>query len=150
MAVKPIPEGYHTVTPYLIVTGVGRVIDFAKQVFRAEVTERMEAPDGSILHAEIRIGDSRIMMGEAGGPWTPMPACLHLYVTDDVDALYQQALKAGAVSMKEPADQFYGDRSATVKDACGNLWSMNNHKEDVPPDEMQRRAAEYHKKTSGG
>jgi uncharacterized glyoxalase superfamily protein PhnB len=139
MAVKPIPDGYHTVTPYLTVQGAAKLIDFLKQAFGAEETERLLRPDGTIGHAEARIGDSVVMLGDATPEFTPMPAMLHLYVTD-VDAVYKRALQAGATSLREPADQFYGDRSAGVKDACGNQWWIATHKEDVPPEELKRRA----------
>jgi len=99
----------------------------------------MRDPDGSVRHAEVRIGDSHVMMGEAGGEWTPMPAGIHLYV-EDCDAIYRRALQAGGTSLREPADQFYGDRSAGIKDPCGNSWWIATHIEDVPPAEIERRA----------
>lgn len=139
MPVKPIPEGYHTVTPYLTVPGVARLIEFLKQAFGAEEKERMARPDGAVMHAEVRIGDSMVMLGEPSGNFSPMPAMIYLYV-DDTDAAYRRALEAGATSMMEPADQFYGDRNAGVKDPSGNLWWIATHKEDVPPEEMKRRA----------
>ncbi len=138
MPVKAIPEGYHSVTPYLVVKGADRVIEFLKQVFGAKETERMSMPDGSVMHAEVRIGDSTVMLGEAGGQWGPMPTSLYMYVPD-VDAVYQRALKAGATSAMEPADQFYGDRNAGVKDSAGNVWWIATRKEDVAPDEIRRR-----------
>jgi PhnB protein len=139
MTVKPIPEGYHTVTPYLVIQGTAQLIEFLQKAFQAEETFRLEAPDGSISHAEVRIGDSRMMMGEAQGEIAPMPAMLHLYV-EDVDAVYQQALQAGAESIREPEDQFYGDRTGGVKDSFGNQWWIATHVEDVSPEEMARRA----------
>ena len=139
MAVKPIPDGYHTVTPYLVVPRVAEVIDFLKQAFGAEEMFRMPRPDGAIAHAEVRIGDSMVMMGEPMGDFQPMPAMIHLYV-DDADAMYKLALEAGATSVREPTDQFYGDRSAGVKDPAGNQWWIATHKEDVAPDELARRA----------
>lgn len=145
MAVKPIPEGYHTVTPYLVVADVRQVIDFVKQAFGAEeLSPPMEMPNGRIMHAEIRIGDSPIMLGEASGEHKPTPAMLYLYVPD-VDAVYRKAVAAGGTSIMAPADQFYGDRNAGVKDAAGNQWWIGTHKEDVPPDEMRRRAEAYGK-----
>jgi len=140
MPVKPIPEGYHSVTPYLVVKGVAALIDFLKQAFDAREIERMSRPDGTIQHAEVRIGDSVVMMGEATTPWEPMPTMLYLYVSD-TDATYQRALKAGATSVQEPADQFYGDRTAAVKDRSGNFWYIATHVEDVSPEEMKKRAA---------
>ena len=139
MAVKPIPDGYHTVTPYLTVQGVPKLIDFLKQAFEAQEIERMLQPDGTIRHAEVRIGDSVVMMGEAGGENQPMPSAIYLYVTD-TDAVYKRALQAGATSLMEPVDQFYGDRSAGVKDSSGNYWWIATHKEDVPLEELKKRA----------
>ena len=139
MTVKPVPDGYHTVTPYLVVQDVAGLIDFLERAFDAEETERMQSPDGPIMHAEVRIGDSVVMMGEAGEDTPPMPAMLHLYL-EDADAAYQRALDAGATSLREPEDQFYGDRTAGVKDDFGNQWWLATHIEDVTPEEMQRRA----------
>jgi uncharacterized glyoxalase superfamily protein PhnB len=139
MVVQPIPEGYHTVTPYLIVAGVPRLVDFLRQAFGAEETyPPTRRPDGSVAHAEIRIGDSRVMMGEPMGDFAPMPAMLYLYVRD-VDAVYHQAVAAGAITLMEPADQIYGDRNAGVKDPAGNLWWIGTRKEDVSPAELARR-----------
>jgi PhnB protein len=129
--VKPIPDGHHVVTPYLIVEGAERVLDFMKRVFDAKETLRVDGPDGTIGHAELRIGDSMVMLGNAGGPWKPIPASLHIYVAD-VDATYHKALAAGATSVREPADQPYGDRSAGVRDATGNTWWLARHIADVP------------------
>ena len=108
MAVKPVPDRYHTVTPYLTVEGVPKLLDFVKRVFDATELERMSRPDGTIGHAEVRIGDSVVMMGEARGESKPMPGTLYAYVSD-TDAVYKRALEAGAASLMEPADQFYGD-----------------------------------------
>jgi uncharacterized glyoxalase superfamily protein PhnB len=139
MAVKPIPEGYHSITPYLTVPGAAKLLDFLKQAFEAEEIHRMARPDGAIMHAEVRIGDSPVMMGEPMGSCEPMFGSLYLYVPD-VDAVYKRALQAGATSTSEPADQFYGDRSAGIKDPVGNQWWIATHKEDVPPEEIARRA----------
>ena len=139
MAVNYIPKGYNTVTPYLIVEGADKVIDFVKQSFGAVEIERLPGPDGKIGHAEVRIGDSVIMLGEAGDHWKPMPCSIYLYV-QDTDAAYKRALEAGATSVMEPADQFYGDRNAGVKDSSGNLWWIGTHIEDVSPEEIRRRA----------
>lgn len=142
MAVKPIPDGYHTVTPYLIVQGADKLLDFMKQVFAAEETVRMPRADGSVGHAEVRIGDSVVMMGEASEQFPSLPGSIHLYV-DDCDATYGRALEAGATSVQEPANQFYGDRSAGVRDLAGNLWWIATHVEDVPEEEMAKRAQEW-------
>lgn len=136
---ESIPEGYHSVTPYLVVEGVPKLIDFLKAAFDAVETERVPGPDGKIGHAEVRIGDSVVMMGEAGGESKPMPAMIYLYVSD-ADANYKRALDAGATSLMEPADQFYGDRSAGVKDPCGNQWWIATRIENVSKEELQRRA----------
>lgn len=144
MPVNPVPPGFHTVTPYLVVTGIAKLIEFVRQAFDAEVAVCSEMPDGRIMHAEIRIGDSMIMMGEANERHAAMPSCLYLYVAD-TDAWYQRALDAGATSLMAPANQFYGDRNAGVKDLCGNYWWIGTHVEDVPPDELERRKHEFAK-----
>ena len=140
MAVKFQPEGYHTVTPYLIVQGAAQFIEFTKQAFAAQEKERMGPPDGPIMHAEVRIGDSLIMLSDASADFEPTRSSIHLYV-DDVDSMYQRALQTGADSLREPTDQFYGDRSAGIKDRFGNQWWLATHVEDVSPEEMQRRQA---------
>jgi PhnB protein len=139
MTVEPIPEGFHTVTPYLVVQGVARLIDYLKEAFQAEEIERMARHDGTIMHAMVKIGDSVIMMGEGGGTFEPRPASLYMYVAD-TDGVYQQALQAGGTSVMEPADQFYGDRNAGVKDPSGNYWWIATHKEDMSPEELRKRA----------
>ncbi len=144
MAHKAIPDGYHSVTPYLAVQGASRLLDFMGRAFNAEPRHRMQRPDGTIMHAEIKIGDSMVMLGEAQGQHQPMPCSLYLYVAD-VDAVYKRAVQAGAASLMEPADQFWGDRTASVKDPGGNHWMIATHKEDVSPDEMQKRAEAFMK-----
>ena len=125
--VKPIREGFHTITPYLTVREAAELIDFVKQAYGAEELRRGRGSAGGI-HAEVRIGDSIVMIG-GGAKWpgTPMPKAIHLYV-QDVDAVYRRALQAGATSLREPVDQFYGDREAGVKDLCGNFWYIATHK----------------------
>jgi PhnB protein len=140
MSAKHVPEGYHTVTPYLVVNNVAELIEFLKRTFGAEERELLSKPDGGIMHAEVMIGDSVVMMGEPSDESEVIPALLYLYV-DDCDAVYERALEAGATSLREPEDQFYGDRSAAVDDAFGNHWWLATHVEDVPAEEMQRRAA---------
>ena len=140
MAVKPIPDGYHTITPYMLVENVAEYLDFLAKAFGAEETERMTLPDGSVMHAEAKIGDSRVMMGGARDEWPAMPMFLYLYVPDS-DASYQRALQAGCTSLQEPKDEFYGDRTSGVKDPFGNLWWFGTHQEDVPSEEIARRAA---------
>ena len=139
MPVKPIPDGYHSVTPYLTVSDATRLLEFLKQAFDAKETERIDTENGRIARAEVRIGDSIVMLGEANGPWKPMPAGLYLYVAD-TDATYKRAIAAGATSLMEPADQFYGDRNAGVTDPVGNNWWIATHVEDVPLEELHRRA----------
>ncbi len=137
--VKPIPKGYRTVTPYLVVRDVPRLIEFLQQAFGATELLRSLRPDGSVMHAEVQIGDSRVMMGEASGEWPPMPGSVHLYVVD-TDALYHLALQAGATSLREPTNQFYGDRMAGVQDPVGNQWWIATRVENVSPVEAALRA----------
>jgi PhnB protein len=147
--VKAIPEGYHSVTPYLMLRDAAKAIDFYKKAFGAEEVLRMPMPDGRLGHAEIRIGDSHVMMAdefpEMGylGPHTRggTTVSLMLYV-DDCDAVFERAVAAGAVVKKPLADQFYGDRVGSVEDPFGHFWSIGTHKEDLSPEELQKRMAE--------
>lgn len=134
-----LPDGFHTVTPYLIVSDAAALIEFLKAAFGATEVMRMPGPEGQVMHAEVRIGDSVIEMGQANGEWPAMPGSLHIYVPD-IDAVYLRALDAGAVTLSEPKDQFYGERSASVEDPVGNLWHIATKTEDVSPEEMRRRA----------
>jgi PhnB protein len=151
MAVKPIPEGYHSVTPYLIVKGAAAAIDFYKKAFGATELFRFPMPDGQIGHAEIRVGDSHIMLADEPQDEThreighKAPRSLGgttvgimLYVPD-VDAVAKQAVAAGAKQVRPVVDQFYGDRSGTFLDPFGHVWTIGTHKEDVSSEEMQRR-----------
>ena len=140
MTAKAIPDGYHTVTPYIVVSGAAGLIDFTKQAFDAHERSRKTNPDGTVMHAEVQIGDSVLMIADASDAFAAMPAMIHLYVAD-VDAAYKSALGAGAESMRKPADQPYGDRSAGVKDTWGNQWWVATHIEDMSEDEMARRVA---------
>jgi PhnB protein len=151
MATKttPIPKGYHTVTPVLTVHGAAKLIEFLTQAFDAKETYRLPGPNGEVMHAEVKIGDSMVMVGEATDHWKPMPATIALYV-EDTDAWYKRALQAGATSVREPSDQFYGDRSAGVKDSAGNQWWIHTHIEDVPPEELQKRAEVWMKQQPRG
>ena len=143
--VKPVPQGYHTVTPYLVVDGAEKIIRFVKEAFGAQpVFEPMARPDGKIMHAEFKIGDSIVMLADASERAQATSDMLHLYVPN-VDAVYQKALKAGGKSLMEPMDQFYGDRSGSVMDPAGNRWFIATHIEDVSPAELKKRAAEYMK-----
>jgi PhnB protein len=146
MAVHHIPEGYHTATPYLIVKGAAQAIEFYKQAFGAVELFRFPVPDGRLGHAEIKVGDSPIMLADEApdmgyrGPQAlgGTPVSVLLYVKD-VDAQYQKAVAAGATVRKPVQDQFYGDRSGTLEDPFGHVWTLATHKEDVSPEEMQRR-----------
>jgi PhnB protein len=140
--VSPIPKGYHSVTPMLMVRGAAREIDFLKQAFGATEKGRHAAPDGSVMHAEVQIGDSIIMLGDAKGDCQPTTVALYLYVPN-VDEIYQRAVRAGGKSEMELADQFWGDRSGSLTDPAGNHWWIATHKEDVSADELARRAQKF-------
>ena len=149
MATRPIPEGYHTATPYLAIDGAADALEYYKKAFGAKERMRMEAPGGKIGHAEIEIGDSIVMVAdtfpqsstkapsELGGT----TAGVFLYV-EDVDAVVKQAVDAGATVTMEVADQFWGDRFGSIKDPFGHSWSIATHVEDVPEEEMAERAKE--------
>ena len=146
--VKPIPEGYHSITPYLIVNGAAKAIDFYQQVFGATEVMRMADPkDDKIGHAELAFGDSKIMLADEHpemnfrGPEAlgGSPVSILLYV-DDVDATAKRAVAAGAQELRPVADQFYGDRMGTFRDPFGHVWSIATHIEDVSPEEMAKRA----------
>jgi PhnB protein len=155
MNAQPIPKGYHTVTPYLIVQGAGKAIEFYRKAFGATEVFRMEGPEGKIGHAEIQIGDSRVMLADEYpdmGFMSPASlggsaVTLMIYV-EDSDAVYQSALAAGAEIVKPIQDQFYGDRSGTVADPFGHVWTLSTHKEDLTYDEVERRAQEYMREQS--
>ena len=146
--INPIPDDYRTITPYLCVDDGAAAIDFYTRVFGAKERMRMPAPDGRIGHAELTVGDSVLMLSdeypemEIRGPKTigGTPVTLSIYV-EDVDDVVARAVKAGAKVRRETQDQFYGDRSGQIEDPFGHVWSIQTHVEDVPPDEMQRRAA---------
>ena len=146
--VKPIPEGYHAVTPYLIIKGAAAALEFYKKAFGATELFRMAQPDGKIGHAELQIGDSRVMLADEYpemkyvSPQTlgGSPVSIMLYV-EDVDSVYNQAIAAGA-SEKEPLqDKFYGDRVGSLIDPFGHVWHVGTHKENVTPEEMEKRLA---------
>jgi uncharacterized glyoxalase superfamily protein PhnB len=141
MAGKPLPDGYRTVTPYLMVAGAQKFIDFMTTVFGATVREQLKRPDGRIGHTELVIGDSMVMLSEADSEHAATPVMLHVYV-DDVDAAFEHAVRAGGSVVAPVSDQFYGDRSGGVKEPAGNTIWIATHVEDVAPDELQRRAAE--------
>lgn len=138
MTVSAIPEGYPRISPYLIVDDPDATLAFMTRVFDGEIVGRHTAPDGRVMHAEVRIGDSLVMLGGANPQWRAVPAALHIYVLD-TDATYRRALDAGATSVSEPTSQPYGDRSAYVTDASGTMWFISTHVEDVSAEELARR-----------
>ena len=148
MATKHTPDGYHSITASFCVNGAQKFVDFLKHVFGAKERFRMDGPAGKIMHAELAIGDSVIMLGEAMPQWPAKSNSLYVYV-EDVDTTYQRAIQAGATSVREPSNQFYGDRSGAVTDPFGNTWGIATHVEDVPPDELKKRAEDFQKKFAG-
>lgn len=148
MAVKPVPDGYHTATPYLICKGAAKAIEFYKEGFGAQELMRLEAPGGTVGHAEIRIGNSIIMLADehpqmgAVSPETlgGSPVSIMLYV-EDVDSRFDQAINAGGTVVRPVQDQFYGDRSGTLKDPFGHQWTIGTHKEDLSQEEIEQRMA---------
>jgi PhnB protein len=155
--VKPIPEGYRSITPYLFIRGAARAIDYYKNVFGAKEKLRMPNPDGKIGHAELEIGDSVVMLADenphiqAKSPETlgGTTASLLLYL-ENVDSVVDNAVKAGAKILRPVADQFYGDRMGTILDPFGQMWSVATHIEDVSPDEMKKRMAKAASQAAGG
>jgi PhnB protein len=148
MGVKPIPEGYHSVTPYLCVKGAAQAIEFYKKALSATERMRISQPDGRVGHAEVQIGDSVIMLADEFpeiGARSPQsfggsPVSIHLYV-EDADAMFNQAVAAGAKVKRPVADQFYGDRLGGIEDPFGHTWWISTHKEDLSPQEIEKRAA---------
>jgi PhnB protein len=159
MAVKPIPEGYHSVTPYLIIRGASDAIEYYTKAFGATELFRFPTPSGQIGHAEIKIGDSVIMLADeypdmGYGYTSPQTVggssvSLMIYV-DDVDTTFKQAVAAGGKEQRAVKDQFYGDRSGTLEDPFGHIWHVATHKEDVSPEEMERRAKAHSASAAGG
>ena len=146
--VRPIPPGYRTITPFLRVRGAAKALEFYATAFGAEILTKMETPDGGVMHAELKFGDSIVMLGEemAGYPGPQMlggaSGGLLIYCAD-VDALFNRAVAAGATAKSAPDNQFWGDRHATLVDPFGNEWGIATHVEDVSPAELERRAAQY-------
>jgi PhnB protein len=157
MAAKPIPDGYHTVTPYLIVKGAAAAIEYYKKAFGAEEVHRTDGPGGTVLHADMKIGDSHVMLSDewpdfgALGPHslggTSTGFCLYV---KDCDAAFDRAIAAGGKVERPVTDQFYGDRAGTLIDPFGHKWTIATHKEDVPPDQMQQRMEEWMAKQAAG
>jgi PhnB protein len=155
MAVKPIPEGYHSVTPYLVMRDAARAIEFYKRALGATELFRFDAPGGRIGHAEIRIGDSVVMLADEypdmghRGPQSLGGSAVSLMVyVDDVDTQFARAVDAGAKVRQALKDQFYGDRSGTIEDPFGHVWTLATHKEDLSSEEMMKRAEEYAKQSA--
>jgi PhnB protein len=142
MKANPIPEGYHSVTPYLKLPNCGRLIEYLKQAFGAVEKARLEKPDGSVLHAEVMIGDSLLMVHEAPGNWEPKPGTFYHYVAD-VDAAHMRAVAAGGTSVFEPANMYYGARVSCVTDIAGNDWWLAQPVEKLSLEEIQKRATAY-------
>ena len=154
--VSPIPRGFRTVTPHLVVRGAAQAIDFYKKAFGAKELLRMPMPDGSVAHAEIQIGDSRLMLADespqmgASAPQTVGGTCVHIFLyLKDVDKAFAQATAAGATTEMPPTDMFWGDRYCKLLDPFGHKWNMATHKEDLTPKEMARRGAEAAQKPQG-
>ncbi|HEY3403762.1 MAG TPA: VOC family protein [Ohtaekwangia sp.] len=143
---KAVPEGMHTVTPFLIVDGASDLLRFIEQSFGGKVTAMLKTEDGKIMHSDVMIGDSHVMVTDATEKYTAYATKLYLYV-DDVDATYKKALDANATSIRELTDEFYGDRSGGVRDAWGNEWWIATHIEDVDNAEIERRAKEFMQET---
>jgi PhnB protein len=154
---KPIPDGYHSVTPYLIINGATAALDYYARAFGAVELFRMPAPEGKIGHAEIKIGDSPIMLADEFpemGYKSPKslggsPVSIMIYV-EDVDTVFKQAIAAGGKEQRPVKDQFYGDRSGTLEDPFGHIWHVATHTEDVSPEEMERRAKAHTAAATGG
>jgi PhnB protein len=152
--VKPIPEGYHTITPGLVLKGATKAIEFYKKAFGAEVKMNMANPDGRVMHAELKIGDSMLFVGDEFPEWAPdnkspqtagaVTGSVFLYV-NDTDAAFKRAVDAGAKPLMPPADMFWGDRFAKVIDPFGHHWGIATHKEDLTPAQMDVRRKEWEK-----
>jgi PhnB protein len=140
--VRPIPVDAQPLTPFVSIDDVGTFIEFVKEAFAGSVAYMMKSDDGVVRHCRLDIGGSQLMVSAGTDLFKPMPCMLHLYV-DDVDAVYRRATKAGASSLRDPTDQFYGDRSAGVEDRWNNQWWLATHTEDVSPAEMRRREAQF-------
>lgn len=143
-SVREVPEGYHTVTPYLVVDNAQGLLDFIRNAFGGNVTTMMNTDDGKIAHATVSIGDSIIMVSDTMEGMETQNAMLYLYLKD-VDSVFQQAVKLNATPIREPVTEFYGDRSGAVKDNWGNMWWIATHVEDIDQQEMERRSKQFMK-----
>lgn len=147
---QPVPEGYHTITPYLAVDDASAAIDFYQRAFGAKERVRMAGPGGSVMHAELEVGDSLVMLSDPFPQASTRPpkelggtsVNIFMYV-DDIDAVYKQAVASGATSLMEPDDMFWGDRFGSVQDPFGHSWTIATHIEDVSPEEMEKRSTEF-------
>jgi PhnB protein len=153
---QPVPEGYHTITPYLAVENASEAIDFYQRAFGAQERVRMDGPGGAIMHAELQVGDSMIMLSDPFPQSSTTPpkqlggtsVSIFAYV-ENIDDVYKQAIDAGASSLMEPDDMFWGDRFGSVQDPFGHSWTIATHIEDVEPEEMQRRSEEFMSQMAG-
>lgn len=143
MSVKKIPEGYNSITPYVVIEKASELIEFLEKAFEAKVNFK-NTQDGKTTHADLTIGDSHIMLSEATEQWAPQPTMFYFYV-EDTDRVYKKAIENGAESIMEPSNQFYGDRNAMVKDPSGNSWCIATHIEDVSHEELKKRERERQK-----
>ena len=157
MAVKAIPDGFHSITPYLVAINAVDALTFYQKAFHAEQTMALHTPDGSVAHAEMKIGDSHFMLTEEYpdmgflSPKTLGGAGVSLMIyTEDVDALFANAINAGAVELRPVVDQFYGDRAGTLQDPFGHVWTIATHKEDLTEDELMTRMQAYMAESQGG
>ncbi len=144
-AVRPIPQGYTTITAYLIVADADRMLTFLQQAFDAKVGHVTRGAMGEIRHAELKVGTSMLMLGQALEGWAPRPSMFYLYV-EECDAVYAKAIAAGAKSLNAPADQPYGDRNGGVEDFAGNYWYIGTRLEDLSEEEIQHRMAKHQTK----
>ncbi len=142
MAIKPIPQGYHTITPYIVAKDAKKLITFLENAFAAKLLYKITGENGDIRHAQIQIGDSKLMLSEAMENYPATTTSLYLYV-EDTDSVYKAAILAGGESIMEPRDMFYGDRNGGVKDHSGNQWWIATHIEDVTTEEIEKRSKEY-------
>lgn len=145
--INAVPEGFHTITPYMVVADPARLIDFFKRAFDAKEIHRTTAPNGTVMHAQIEIGNSKMMLGAAMGPYKPSPCLLYMYVSD-ADSVFKRAVEAGGTVVHEPSDQFYGDRNGTLTDLAGNTWTIATHIEDLSAEELEKRARDMFEKRS--
>ncbi len=144
MKIDPIPDGWHSITPCLMVQDAPRLIDFLIQAFDGAERARIKHPDGTVVYSEVRLGDALVLITQANGQWKPRPSSVIFYATD-VDTVFQRAIAAGAKSVREPANMFYGDRQACVRDIAENDWWITTHIEDLSTEEIQKRAVAFYK-----